>query len=220
MSTTVHLIDDDESFLRSMTRRLGGHGYRVASYSSVAEFLLRPDPEDPGCVLTDLQMPRRDGFELQEILAASTNPLPVVFITGKGDIPTSVRAMRGGAEDFLTKRVQTSELISAIDRALARNKQERAARLQRATARQTIERLSARELQMLLGIVTGMQNKEMAEEYEMSERTVKYYRTMLTRRLDIYAAVDLVRLVQDAGISIKELKSMADAAPPGPLHEE
>ncbi len=203
-----------------MTRRLGGHGYRVASYSSVAEFLLRPDPEDPGCVLTDLQMPRRDGFELQEILAASTNPLPVVFITGKGDIPTSVRAMRGGAEDFLTKRVQTSELISAIDRALARNKQERAARLQRATARQTIERLSARELQMLLGIVTGMQNKEMAEEYEMSERTVKYYRTMLTRRLDIYAAVDLVRLVQDAGISIKELKSMADAAPPGPLHEE
>ena len=220
MSTTVHLIDDDESFLRSMTRRLGGHGYRVASYSSVAEFLLRPDPEDPGCVLTDLQMPRRDGFELQEILAASTNPLPVVFITGKGDIPTSVRAMRGGAEDFLTKRVQTSELISAIDRALARNKQERAARLQRATARQTIERLSARELQMLLGIVTGMQNKEMAEEYEMSERTVKYYRTMLTRRLDIYAAVDLVRLVQDAGISIKELKSMADAAPPGPQHEE
>jgi FixJ family two-component response regulator len=97
VSTTVHLIDDDESFLRSMTRRLGGHGYRVASYSSVAEFLLRPDPEDPGCVLTDLQMPRRDGFELQEILAASTNPLPVVFITGKGDIPTSVRIARSMA---------------------------------------------------------------------------------------------------------------------------
>jgi FixJ family two-component response regulator len=220
VSTTVHLIDDDESFLRSMARRLGGHGYRVAAYSSVAEFLLRPDQEDPGCVLTDLQMPKRDGFELQEILAASANPLPVVFITGKGDIPTSVRAMRAGAEDFLTKRVQTSELVGAIDRALSRNKRERAARLRRANARQTIERLSARELQMLLGIVKGMQNKEMAEEYEMSERTVKYYRTMLTRRLDIYASVDLARLVQDAGISIEELTNMAAAAPPGPLHEE
>lgn len=219
MTATVHLIDDDESFLRSMARRLGGHGYQVATYSSVADFLLRPDPDAPGCVLTDLQMPRRDGFELQETLAGSANPLPVVFVTGKGDIPTSVRAMRAGAEDFLTKRVQTAELVGAIERAIARDKRERAARRRQAKARQQIESLNGRELQMLLGVVKGMQNKEMAEAYAMSERTVKYYRTMLTRRLDIFAAVDLVRLVQDAGISTEQLTSMAAAAPPGPQLE-
>jgi len=219
MTATVHLIDDDESFLRSMARRLGGHGYQVATYSSVADFLLRPDPDAPGCVLTDLQMPRRDGFELQETLADSANPLPVVFVTGKGDIPTSVRAMRAGAEDFLTKRVQTAELVGAIERAIARDKRERAARRRQAKARQQIESLNGRELQMLLGVVKGMQNKEMAEAYAMSERTVKYYRTMLTRRLDIFAAVDLARLVQDAGISTEQLTSMAAAAPPGPQLE-
>ena len=220
MTATVHLIDDDESFLRSMARRLGGHGYQVATYASVAEFLLRPDPEAPGCVLTDLQMPRRDGFELQETLAGSANPLPVVFVTGKGDIPTSVRAMRAGAEDFLTKRVQTPELVGAIERAIARDKRERTARRRQAKARQQIESLTGRELQMLLGVVKGMQNKEMAEAYAMSERTVKYYRTMLTRHLDIHASVDLVRLVQDAGISTEELTSMAAAAPPGPQQED
>lgn len=219
MTPTIHLIDDDESFLRSMARRLGGHGYQIATYVSVAEFLLRPDPEGPGCVLTDLQMPRRDGFELQETLAISANPLPVVFVTGKGDIPTSVRAMRGGAEDFLTKRVPTPELLGAIDRALARDKRERSARRRQAQARQMIDELSGRELQMLLGIVKGMPNREMAEAYAMSERTVKYYRTMLTRRLDLHASVDLARLVQEAGISIERLEKMADAAPPGPQEE-
>ena len=91
MTALIHVIDDDESFLRSMERRLRGHGYAVATYASVAEFLARPDPEAPGCVLTDLQMPKRDGFDLQEVLAKSPNPLPVVFVTGKGDIPWAAR---------------------------------------------------------------------------------------------------------------------------------
>jgi FixJ family two-component response regulator len=198
---TIHVIDDDESFLRSMARRLRGHGSEVATHGSVAEFLSRPCPEAPGCVLTDLQMPNRDGFDLQETLAKSANPLPVVFVTGKGDIPTSVRAIRAGAEDFLTKRVPIDELVAAINRAIARDARDR-------------------ELQMLLGIVKGMQNKEMAEEYGLSERTVKYHRTVLTRRLDLYASVDLTRLVQQAGISIDELADMAAAAPPGPRHAE
>ncbi|NBP81423.1 response regulator, partial [bacterium] len=115
MTKTVHVVDDDDSFLRSMGRRLRGHGYAVETYPSVADFLLRTDPEAPGCVLTDLQMPHRDGFELQAKLSESSNPLPVVFVTGKGDIPTSVRAIKAGAEDFLTKRVSTEELLGAID---------------------------------------------------------------------------------------------------------
>ena len=169
MTPTIHVVDDDESFLRSMERRLRGHGYTVATYPSVARFFKRPDPEKPGCVLADLQMPTRDGFDLQETLAKSNNPLPVVFVTGKGDIPTSVRAMRAGAEDFLTKRAATADLVAAIDRAIGRNAR---------------------------------------------ERTVKYHRTMLTRRLDIYASVDLTRLVQDAGITIEELGRMAYAGTP------
>ena len=211
MSVTVHVIDDDESFLRSMARRLSGHGYEVASYSSVAEFLIREDQAAPGCVLTDLQMPGHDGFFLQQSLAKSANPLPVVFLTGKGDIPTSVRAMRQGAEDFLTKRVETADLLAAIERALARDAKERAARVDVNDARRRVESLSKRELQMLAGVVRGFPNKEMAELYGLSERTVKYYRTMLTRNLDIYASVDLARLVQDAGMSIEELETLADS---------
>ena len=213
MKPTIHVVDDDESFLRSMDRRLRGHGYTVATYPSVARFFERPDPETPGCVLADLQMPKRDGFDLQATLAKSANPLPVVFVTGKGDIPTSVRAIRAGAEDFLTKRAGTAELVAAIDRAIARDARERAERMHSAEARAKIDLLGERELQMLLGIAKGMQNSEMAELHGLSERTVKYHRTMLTRRLDIYAAVDLARLVQDAGISIDELAAMAGVAP-------
>jgi FixJ family two-component response regulator len=210
----IHVVDDDESFLRSMERRLRGHGYTVATYPSVARFFDRPDPDAPGCVLADLQMPKRDGFDLQETLATSTNPLPVVFVTGKGDIPTSVRAMRAGAEDFLTKRAATADLVAAIDRAIDRDARERVARMRSTEARKKIAQLSGRELQMLLGIVKGLQNRDMAEEYGLSERTVKYHRTMLTRRLDIYASVDLTRLVQTADITIEELAAMAGAALP------
>ena len=213
-SPTIHVVDDDESFLRSMGRRLRGHGYTVATYPSAVQFFERPDPDAPGCVLADLQMPKRDGFDLQATLAKSTNPMPVVFVTGKGDIPTSVRAMRAGAEDFLTKRAATADLVAAIDRAIARDTRERAKRVRSALARQQIALLGERELQMLLGVVKGMQNREMAKAYGLSERTVKYHRTMLTRRLNIFASVDLTRLVQDAGISIEELAAMASATTP------
>jgi two-component system response regulator FixJ len=216
MIPTIHLVDDDESFLRSMDRRLRAHGYYVATHNSVASFLANRDPDAPGCVLADLQMPKQNGFDLQEALAQSPNPLTVVFVTGKGDIPTSVRAMRQGAEDFLTKRVPTTELIAAIERAVARDVRERAERVRKQEARRQIVRLTGRELQMLLGIVKGMQNKEMAEVYGMSERTVKFHRTQLTRRLDLTAVADLTRLVLDAGLSIEELAEMAAQAPPGP----
>ena len=214
MTQTIHVVDDDDSFLRSMERRLRGHGYTVATYPSVARFFERPDSDAPGCVLADLQMPKQSGFDLQETLAESTNPLPVVFVTGKGDIPTSVRAMRAGAEDFLTKRAATADIVAAIERAIARDARERAERMRAAEARKKLALLSDRELQMLFGIAKGMQNRDMAEAYGISERTVKYHRTMLTRRLNIFASVDLTRLVQEAGISLEELAAMAGEAMP------
>lgn len=210
---TVHLIDDDDSFLRSMARRLRGHGLSVATWTSAAEFLLRPDQDAPGCVLTDLQMPARDGFELQRNLAASSNPLPLIFISGKGDIPSTVRAMRAGAEDFLTKRTETPELLAAIQRALDRDTRERVARSQQNASRDLIDSLSGRELQMLLGVIQGLSNRQMSETYGLAERTVKHYRTLLTRRLGVYTTVDLCRLVQEAGVTAEDIAAAIDATP-------
>lgn len=207
----VHLIDDDESFLRSMSRRLRSHGLNVVTWNSAAEFLLRPDQDAPGCVLTDLQMPTRNGFELQQNLAASSNPLPLIFISGKGDIPSTVRAMRAGAEDFLTKRTETPELLAAIQRALDRDARERASRRQKNASRDLIESLSGRELQILLGIIQGFSNRQMCETYGLAERTVKHYRTQLTRRLDIHSSVELSRLVQQAGLTPEDLAAAIDS---------
>jgi len=217
MMATVHIIDDDASFLRSMGRRLKGLGLNVVTYGSAAEFLLRPDPDTPGCVLTDLQMPNRDGFELQKNLADSSNPMPLIFITGKGDISTSVRAMRAGAEDFLTKRAETQELLDTINRAINRDTQNRIDRGLQSAAREMIDSLSTRELQMLLGVVLGRSNREMSEQYGIAERTIKLHRTTMTRRLDIYAAVDLARLVQEAGLTPDDLAAALESAPALPL---
>ncbi len=194
----VHVVDDDPSFLRSMERRLVLYGYEVATHASVEAFLRRPSPEAPGCVLTDLQMPQASGFELQESLARSANPLPVVFISSKGDVRTTVKAMRGGAEDFLTKRSTKVELIAAIERALARDRTERARRTRRNQARRLLETLCDRERQVLDGVVKGMLNKEIADAIGLAERTVKHYRTSLTQKLEVGSPVDLARLVNEA----------------------
>jgi len=196
----VHVVDDDESFLRSMSRLLRAAGFEVATFSSVEKFLNRADTSAPGCVVTDLQMPRQSGLDLQEALARSRNPLPVVFLTSKGDIPTSVRAMRGGAEDFLTKRTPRAKLIEAIDRAFERDLQERASRVGRAQAREKLAALSERERQVLDGVIRGRLNKEMAEELGIAERTVKHHRTTLTRKLGVQSGAELALLVRDAGI--------------------
>ena len=134
--------------------------------------------------------------------------------TKKDGLGMGLPIVRAGAEDFLTKRAATADLVAAIDRAIGRDARERTERLRCAEARKKVALLSDRELQVLFGIVKGITNREIAEECELSERTVKYHRTMLTRRLDIYASVDLTRLVQDAGITIEELARMASAGKP------
>lgn len=194
----VHVVDDDPSFLRSMERRLLLYGYEVATHSSVEEFLQRPSPEVLGCVLTDLQMPHASGFDLQQALARSANPLPVVFISSKGDVRTTVKAMRGGAEDFLTKRSTKTELIAAIDRALKRDKVDRAHRMRRSEACHRLKTLGEREQQVLAGLIKGMPNKEIADAIGLAERTVKHYRTSLSQKLGVGSPVDLARLVNEA----------------------
>src|SRR5262249_31235249 len=117
---TVFIVDDDPSFLKSITRFLRAAGYRVEAFASARSFLDQVSVERPGCVVADLQMPGMNGLELQEALSARSNPLPVVFLTGQGDIPSTVQAMRRGAEDFLTKRAPKEDLLAAVRRALAR----------------------------------------------------------------------------------------------------
>jgi len=196
----VHVVDDDASFLRSVTRLLRASGYEVAPFSSVDEFLQRRDPAASGCVVTDLQMPRRSGLDLQEALAHSGRALPVIFLTAKGDIPTTVRAMRGGAEDFLTKRAPKARLLGAIDRALQRHQREAAERYRASAARCRLEMLTARELQVLSGVLRGLLNKQVADELQIAERTVKHHRTTLTHKLGVQSAAELALLVRDAGL--------------------
>lgn len=195
----IHVVDDDASFLRSVVRLLRASGYDVAAFASVDEFFEQRDPEASGCVVTDLQMPRRSGLDLQEALARTRHPLPVVFLTAKGDIPTSVRAMRGGAEDFLTKRTPKAKLLEAIDRALERDRVERGHRTEQSDARTKLALLSERERQVLDGAVQGLLNKQIGQQLGIAERTVKHHRSTLSRKLGTPSVADWALLVRDAG---------------------
>jgi FixJ family two-component response regulator len=197
---TVFIIDDDASFLRSVSRLLRAVGHSVETFESAKAFLNRIEPEMPGCVVADLQMPGMDGLELQEALGRSANPLPVVFLTGQGDIPATVSAMKSGAEDFLTKRAPKRVLLEAVERALERGKRERQARARRRELLLRFEELSQRELQVLQHVVKGEMNKEIATELAINERTVKLHRTNLTRKLNVNSVAELTRLADEAGI--------------------
>lgn len=203
MKPVVHVVDDDESFLRSISRLLRASGYEVATFSSVQNFLQREQTSAPGCVLTDLQMPRQSGLDLQQALARSRNPLPVVFLTSKGDIPTSVRAMRGGAEDFLTKRAPKTQLLAAIERAMERGKREQQKRESAASLRARLETLSRREREVLSGVSRGLLNKQIADELGVAERTVKLHRSNLSAKLGLHSPAELGIFAREAGLNAK-----------------
>jgi FixJ family two-component response regulator len=197
---TVFVIDDDISFLRSISRLLRASGYQVVIHNSAAEFLAELHPDMNGCVITDLMMPGMDGMALQEALRKGGSPLPMIFLTGHGDIPITVQAMRGGAEDFLTKQAPKADLIAAVNRALARNEQDRAERARLQALRQPFELLTDREREVLHHVVQGKLNKQIAADLGIHERTVKLHRTNLTTKLRVHSVAELTRLVQEAGV--------------------
>jgi len=196
---TVFLVDDDASFLRATARLLRAAGFNMAVHNSAAEFLAALKPEAAGCVVTDLSMPGMDGLALQAALQQAGNPLPIVFLTGHGDIPTSVQAMRQGAEDFLTKRAPKEDLLAAIQRALERDARERARRDNLRALRQRFEALTEREREILRHVVQGQHNKQIAAELNIHERTVKLHRTGITTKLGVHSVAELTRLVEEAG---------------------
>jgi two-component system response regulator FixJ len=199
-SGTIFIVDDDRSFLKSVTRLLGAVGYTVWAFGSAEELLNELRPDMSGCIVADLQMPGMDGLKLQEALGKSANPLPIIFLTGQGDIPASVSAMRGGAEDFLTKRAPKEELLAAVERALEREVQERNQRGRLRDLHERFAELSERELEVLGHVVQGKMNKEIAANLNINERTVKLHRTSITRKLKVQSTVELSRLADEAGL--------------------
>jgi two-component system, LuxR family, response regulator FixJ len=198
----VRLVDDDASFLKAAARLLRASGFTVKTFPSVAEFLGCPEPDVPGCVLADLQMPGLSGLDLQEALVKTGRCMPVVFLSGHGDIPTTVQAMRRGAEDFLTKSAPKKDLLDAVRRALARDAAERAKRAQVEALRTRFAALTPRELEVLAHVLTGQLNKQIAGDLGIDERSVKRHRTSLMLKLQVQSVAELTHLVESAGLWI------------------
>jgi FixJ family two-component response regulator len=198
--TTIFLVDDDASFLRATSRLLRASGFAVKRFASAADFFSQRDQEAAGCLVVDLQMPGMNGLELQAALARTRNPLPTLFLTGHGDIPSTVRAMRGGAEDFLAKTAPKAELLDAIRRAVARDERERKARTQRREANERIDTLSAREREVFGHVIRGRLNKQIGDDLGITERTVKVHRQSITTKLGVPSVAELTRLALEAGI--------------------
>jgi FixJ family two-component response regulator len=196
---TVHVVDDDPSFLGAMSRFLRANGHVVETFADARDFLAHTPGDVPGCVLADVKMPGMNGLELQAELAKSANPLPVLFLTGAGDIPSSVRAMRQGAEDFLEKRGPREQLLEAVQRALARNAREREARARQRELCARFDQLTRREVEVLGHVVRGRLNKQIAGDLHIHERTVKLHRTAVTTKLQAHSVAELTRLASEAG---------------------
>jgi two-component system response regulator FixJ len=199
-ATTIYVVDDDASFLRSVSRLLRAVGYSVETFMSAQEFLDRLHPAMCGCVVSDLQMPELDGMELQAALSRTANPLPVIFLTGQGDIPTTVKAIQGGAVDFLMKISPKEKLLDAVERALERNRHERETRARQQDLRGQFSELSEREMEVLGHVVRGRMNKEIAADLGINLRTVKLHRTNITRKLKVQSVAELTRLADKAGL--------------------
>jgi FixJ family two-component response regulator len=191
---TVYVVDDDASVRKSVSRLLRTAGYQVEAFASADDFLARPPSTDPGCLLLDLMMPGRNGLELQEALGAGRQSIPIIFVSGHGDIATSVRAMKGGAVDFLTKPYSPEELLAAVERALAKEKRERRERTQLASLEDRARALTSREAEVLRLVVRGLLNKQVAAELGISEKTVKVHRARVMAKMRADSMADLVRM--------------------------
>jgi FixJ family two-component response regulator len=196
---TVYVVDDEPDMLKALVRLLGAVGFSVRTFASPEQFLAQHDDTAPGCIVLDLALPGLNGLELQQALQAQGNALPIVFLTGRGDIAASVRAMKLGAADFLTKPVDAGELIAAVNAALERNREERAARAEQHLVANRLAALTAREREVFVLIAQGRLNKQIAAECGTVEQTIKFHRANLMRKLGVRTVADLVRLAERAG---------------------
>jgi FixJ family two-component response regulator len=192
MQPTVHVVDDDAEFRRSVTRLLKLSGYEIAHYENADQLLEQLPDCGPGCILLDLNMPKQNGLQLQARLAELAADLPIVFLTGRGDIASSVKALKAGAEDFLCKPVSKQALFDALERAIARDRQTRENRAQLENLRERLNKLTPREKQVYALVVTGKLNKQIAYELSATERTIKAHRQKVMHKLQARSVVELV----------------------------
>ena len=197
---TIYVVDDDPDVLRAVERLLQSVGLNVATFASAHQFLERYDRNAPGCLVLDLAMPGLSGLELQRVLEQQASPLPIVFLTGRGDIAKSVQAMKRGAADFLTKPVDDSKLIAAIQEALAKDRAQRHVRVERERVAKCLATLTERERQVLEQVVAGRLNKQIAAELGIVEKTIKFHRANLMRKMGVRVVADLVKLAERAGV--------------------
>jgi len=196
----IHVVDDDPSFRAAVTRLLRAAKYEVRGYASATEFLDSDAGAGPGCILLDLRMPGASGLDLQESLARMDERLPIIFLTGHGDIPASVRAMKAGAVDFLTKPVRREALIRAVQNAFDVDAKGRAARAVSRELQNRYANLTPREREVLAHVVGGKLNKQIAFDLGTAERTIKAHRASIMEKLGVQSVAELVRLAQELGI--------------------
>jgi FixJ family two-component response regulator len=200
----VFLVDDDASVRRSMTRLLESAGYAVEAFASARAFLAREPSTGPCCLVLDVRMPGLTGLELQETLAAAGRRISIVFVTGHVDVPMSVRAMKGGAVDLLTKPVDAKDLLQAIQRAVAKDVWDRGQEGRVAEIQKRVETLSPRETEVFALVVTGMLNKQIASQLGIVEKTVKVHRARVMAKMRAGSVAELVRLADRVGVIVPE----------------
>jgi FixJ family two-component response regulator len=196
---TIHIVDDDAAFRTAIGRLLTVCGYRTALYESAAQLLAAPPPTGPGCILLDVRMNGLTGPQLQSRLTELGNRLPIIFVTGHGDIATSVRAIKAGAEDFLTKPVTKEKLLAAIALALEGDAQRRAQDGELDGLRARLARLTPRENEVFALVVRGKLNKQIAGELGTSERTIKAHRQKVMEKCEVRSLAELVQMADRLG---------------------
>ena len=196
----VFLVDDDSSVLRALKRALSTHGLKVAAYGSAHEFLASYDAGVEGCLVLDINMPGMSGLELQDVLVDHQCTLPIIFLTGHGDIPASVRAMKQGAADFLTKPADTEQLITTILKAFEKCRLDHQERAVRVSIEQRLALLTTRERQVLEHLIGGKLNKQVAADLGTVEKTIKVHRARIMEKMQVRSLAELVRLCERVGI--------------------
>ena len=198
--SVVHLVDDEKQVLKALSRLLNSEGYETAGYLSAKDFMAKHDANASGCVVLDVSMPEVSGLELQQWLTQTGSLLSVIFVTGNGDIPTSVRAMKAGAVDFLTKPVKDTDLLNSVRQAVELSRQMRLARAELAALQERLTRLTPREKEVMRYVISGWLNKHIAAELGTVEKTIKVHRARVMEKMAAQSLPDLVRMTERVGI--------------------
>jgi FixJ family two-component response regulator len=197
----VYVVDDEPAVTKAMTRLLGAAGFQAVAFNSPRTFLEQYDAKARGCLLLDVSMPELNGIQLQQALIEKNCAIPVIFLTGRGDIPTTVEAMKHGAVDFLTKPVDDTALIAAVKLAFAQEAAEWVVRDEIAVLRQRLAGLTPRENEVLAYMISGRLNKQIAQALGTTEKTIKVHRARVMEKMQVRSMAELVRITERVGIA-------------------